>query len=66
MGYYRFVYDDKVLFESKDESEWDKFVDQWLEDNFDALYEFSNGMLMEENVEEYQTWFKEEHFEEVE
>ena len=62
---YQFVYEDKVVFESYVESEVDDFVDQWLNDNFDALDEFANGNLFEENVDEQQTWFKAEHIKEV-
>ena len=62
---YRFVYEDKVVFESYVESEVDDFVDQWVNKNFDALDEFANGNLFEENVDEQQTWFKAEHIKEV-
>ena len=62
---YRFVYEDKVLFESKNEEKVDDFVDEWLEDNFDALYEFANGMLTKTSIEEHQTWFKAQYIEEV-
>ena len=62
---YQFVYEDKVVFESYVESEVDDFVDQWVNENFDALDEFANGNLFEENVDEQQTWFKAEHIKEL-
>jgi len=62
---YRFVYEDKVVFESEDELKVDEYVNKWLYDNFDALDDYANGNLTEENVDEQMTWFKAEYIEEV-
>jgi hypothetical protein len=62
---YVFKYKDQVVFETEYANEIDVFVDEWLEDNFYILNEYSNYVLDKENYDDYATDFKSEHIEEV-
>jgi hypothetical protein len=63
---YIFRYNDQVVYETKDTNEIDVFVDEWLEDNFYILNEYSHNVLTKDNYDDHATDFKSEHIEEVE
>jgi hypothetical protein len=62
---YVFRFKDEVIYESNDTNEIDVFVDEWLEDNFYILNEYSGHVLDKDNYDDYATDFKSEHIEEV-
>jgi hypothetical protein len=63
---YVFAFDNHVIYESNDTNEIDTFVDEWLEDNFSVLNEYSGYVLDKDNYDDYATNFKSEHIQEVE
>lgn len=64
---YTFEYGD-TKFASEDFNEVEKYVDQWLSDNFEEFNHYvanRNSSLLEENIEEYTVAFYEDYVEEV-
>ena len=59
--YYSFEYDKKYLYSSDDTNDIDRWVDEWLENHFEELYEYSGGVLTKDNVERYMERFKSEY-----
>jgi hypothetical protein len=63
---YVFRYNNQIVYETAESNEIDGFVDEWLEDNFSVLNEYSGYVLDKDNYDDYATNFKSEYIQEVE
>jgi hypothetical protein len=63
---YIFRYNDQVVYETEYANEIDVFVDEWLENNFYILNEYSHNALTKDNYDDYATDFKSQYIQEVE
>lgn len=64
MVYYNFEYDGEDIYSSHDTNEIDRYVDEWLNEHFDELEEYSGHLLTKDNVEAYMENFKSEYIKE--